>query len=577
MPTLSSFPVITREWRSRFRRDHAFILLSVLIIAATWMMIDRLNDHGPVSSGMSGVQAFAPLAQDLLVQLVWTQIVGVCLLAPMMSAPLIARERESGTSEHLLLTPLSPLRLVLEKWTAGALFLLLILFALYPLDLVALLLGNSSFSGLGGVVLLGLGCLAWGGALGVACSAHARRAALALRSATGISVVWLAGSMVCASIAGEASFLGRGFGSVPAYLVWFGRTNPVLCALDLLQPSPFLAPKWPFCAAFLVAGTLLFLLMAVLGLRKPLPELHIIAPKQGGRGGVSGVLARLEMPLIGRFAPANPVLGREARGKFRLRQPPLAVLISEIILALGVGVLYLAIAREAWINPSSRATVFWGVTWTGFVVSVLAASAQGGAALAREREGGTWEALQLSLLTPAQIVRGKLAASLATMILLSFPAWPLLLLCLQWNGSWSATRYGNGIVGVQPFQFIAAVVIWLSTLWLQTLVALFFSLRAKKVGGAIGGATGAALVWMLGSLFLLVLGSPSEGALGFLAVINPLVTLAMATDPPIEFLGSATGWPFAIFAFVAGLLLLSSIENGVRRLMNGEQGNRISN
>lgn len=519
---------------------------------------------------MGGVKALAPLSQDLLVQLVWTQIVGVCVLAPGNSAPLIARERESGSAEHLLLAPLSPLRLVLEMWVSGGLFLLLILFALWPLDLVALLLGNSSVSGLWGVVLVVVGCVAWGSALGVACSAHARRAALALRGATGITCLWLLFSLVCSVIAGEAPLLSGGGIAMPNYLVWFGRTNPALCALDLLQPSLILAPKWPFCLAFLAVGTPFFLFLGLLGVRKPLPELHIIAAKKGAHSGVSGALARLEMPLIGRFAPNNPVLAREARGKFRLRQPPLAVLISEIVLAIAVGVLYVALAREAWVNPNSRPTIFWGVAWTGFVVSVLAACTQGGSAFARERENGTWEALQLSLLTPAQIVRGKLVAAIATMIFLAFPAWPLLLVCLQWDGTWGAART---FVGVQPFQLVAAIVIWLGTLWLQTLIGMLFSTRAKRVGGAIGGATLTALVWMLGSLllFLISSGPSSEGTLGFLAVVNPLMALGIATDPvPDSILWASTGWPFAIFALVVGFILRALIEAEIQTLMQGE-------
>ncbi len=541
------------------------------MVAATWAMIHRLNDHLSAASPLTGARALAPLSQDLLVLLAWTQIVGVCLLAPMLSAPLIARERESGSAEHLLLAPLSPLRLVLEKWAAGGLFLLLILIALWPLDLVALLLGNSSFVGLWGVAALGLGCLAWGSALGIACSANARRASLALRSATGIALIWLAGSLVCGVIAGETSFVPASFVVVPKYMAWFGRTNPALCALDLLQPS-ILPAKWPFCATFLALGTPLFLFAAMRGVRKPLPELHIISPKKDGRGGVSGMLARLEMPLVGRFAPANPVLGREARGKFRLRQPPLPVLVVEIVLALAVALLYVVLAREAWINPTSRETIFWGVAWTGFVVSVLAASAQGGAGLARERENGTWEALQLSLLSPAQIVRGKLVASLATMLLLSFPAWPLLFLCIQWNGAWSATStYTLTVRGVQPFQFVAAVAIWLGVIWLQTLVGLFFSTRAKKVGGAVGAATGISIAWMLGSLFLFALNARDESALGFLTVVNPLVSLAFATDPPSDYLWASTGWPFATFSLISGFLLLSLIETNIARSMQGER------
>lgn len=534
-------------------------------------MIRNLNEGAPPSALVRGVRPLAPLSQELLVQLVWTQIAGACLLAPMLSAPLIARDRESGATDDLLLTPLSPLRLALEKWAAGTGFLALVLFALWPLDLVALLMGNSSLSGVFPVALLGFACLGWGSALGTACSAHARRAALAMRSATAISVVWLGGSFICAVIAGETSFFSRGIPAVSPFVVWFGRTNPVLCALDLLNPSPFMPAKWPFCGAFLLGGTVLLLWMAARGLRKPLPELPIMAPKFGGRVGVSGALSRLEMPLVGRFAPRNPVLGREARGKFRLRQPPLPVLVAEIVLALGVLVLYVFIAREAIINPSARETIFWGVAWTGFFVSVLAASSQGGAALARERENGTWEALQLSLLLPSQIVRGKLVASLATSLVLSFPAWPLLLMCVEWGGAWTAQSTSNQ---VQPFQLVAAISIWLGVLWLQTVAGLLFSARAKRVGTAIGGATVVSLGWMLGSLFLFLLDARDESALGFLAVTNPLVALGVATDPPDDYLWASAGWPFAVFALSLGALLLSLVEAEVAGLMNGEAGLR---
>ena len=566
MPTIYDFPIIAREWRSRFRRDRAFVLFAFLIGAATWAMMKRLDDVAPSGAGFRGVRALAPLSQDLLVQLVWTQIAGVCLLAPMLSSPLIARERESGALGDLLLSPLSSLRLALEKWAAGAGFLLLVLIALWPLDFVALLLGNSSLTGVFPVALLAMGCLAWGSALGIACSAHARRAATALRSAVGIAVVWLAGSLVCALMAGEA-LAGGGGVAVPFYVVWFGRTNPILCALDLLNPSPFMPAKWPLCAAFLVSGTALFIAMAERGLRKPLADLPMMAPKRGGRGGVSGALARLELPLVGRFAPSNPVLGREARGKLRLRQPPLAVLVVEIVLALAVFGLYIALAVEAVRNPPSREIIFWGVAWTGFFVSVLSTSSQGGAALARERENGTWEALQLSMLSASQIVRGKLVAALGTSLVLSLPVWPLLLVCVAWNGSWTVRNLSGSI---QPFQFVACVLVWLGVLWLQTLVGLFFSTRAKKSGGAIGTSTLLSLGWMIGSTFLFLLDSHDDSALGFLSVTNPLVALAVAVDAPQNLQWAGTGWPFAIFALVVGCFVLLAIESNVEVSMRAE-------
>ena len=567
MPRFSDFPILTREVRSRFRRERAFALLGFLLALVGWALWRRVSEPNIVPS--RGVPSFAPLSQELVVQLVWTQIAGVCLLAPMLAAPLIVRERESGAVDDLLLTPLSPLRLALEKWAAGGLFLGLVLLALGPLDLVAVLLGNTPLSEMWPLALLLAGCLGWGSALGTMCSAGARRAGGALRSAMGVSLVWVIGSLLCAVYTGETGWGGGGLGSLPVWVRWIGRTNPILCALELLQPSPFLVPKWPYCAAFLAGGTVFFLGVAAHSLRKPLPELPIIAPKQDGKiGGVSGALARMEMPLVGRFAPSNPILGREARGKFRVRQPPLAVLISELVLGAGVLAGYLFLAYQALADATTRPAIFWGVAWTGFFVSILAASSLGGAALARERENGTWDALRLSLLSAPQILRGKLVASLGTCLALSFPAWPLLLICVDWRGAWTVQA---GASQVQPFQFVAALAIWLGVLWSQTLLGLWVSGRSKKTGGAVGSATIIALGWMIGSLFLFVMGRSHENsALGFLAVSNPLVALALATDPQTDRLWTASGWPCALFSFVVGALLLALTEAEVGAQMGGE-------
>ncbi len=346
-------------------------------------------------------------------------------------------------------------------------------------------------------------------------------------------------------------------------MAWIGRTNPILCALDLLHPSLLLPAKWPFCAAFLAGGTALFVGVAALSLCKPLPDLPIIAAKHNGKiGGVSGALSRLEMPLVGRFAPSNPVLGREARGKFRLRQPPLAVLVSEVVLALGVMGGYGFLVRQAIVDSKTRPAIFWGVAWTGFFVSILAAASLGGAALARERENGTWDALRLSLLSAPQIVRGKLIAALATCLALSLPVWPLLLLCVDWGGAWVPTHGAQ----VQPFQLVAAMLIWLGVLWSHTLLGLLLSARASKAGAAVGGAIAVSLAWMLGSLFLV---TGNGGAIGLLAIINPLMALAVATDPPPTYMAAAAGWPYALFAFALGALMLALVESEVVALLEG--------
>ncbi len=571
-PRLTAFPILAREWRSRFRRDRAFLSLGLTVAFVVWLCWSGLQLSSSTTSGADGL---ARLSHRLLTQLVWVQTFFACWQAPLACAPLIAREREVGVGDELLLTPLSPLRVALEKALAGAGFVGLVLLALLPLNLVVLLLSNKSPFELWPVFALIAGCLMWGASLGTACSAHARRASGASRSASGLTLLWLGGSFVCATLSGNAPFwfplaTGR---SAPFYVVWFGRTNPIMAALELLSPSPFEA-KWPVCAAFLVFTTPLFLWLATRGLLKPLAPLPLLSPRFGkdkgqgkeAHGGVSGVLARLEVPLVGNFAPRNPVLGREVRGKFRLRQPPLPVLLSEIVLGVLVAGVYVLLVREAMVDPAARETIFWGVAWAGLCVAILNAITHGASALSRERENGTWESLSLSLLTPAQIVRGKLIAGLGTSIGLSVAVWPLLLLCVDWSGSWTA-HVSPG--GVQPFQLLAGMLIWLGTLWLQTIAAMLIGVRAKKAASAISVATLLSLGWMFGSLFLLVNGR--SGAMSFLGITNPLVALSIATDPTPEISWAATGWPFALFALGAGAFLLALVERAVAGTLKFER------
>jgi len=561
-------PIIVREFRGRFRRARAFGLLLVVVSVVAYLCWAPLSAMASLEINSN---AMGHLSDEVFGQLVWMQILFLTLLSPMEAAPLIARERETGVGDDLLLSPLSPRRVALEKALAGAGFVGLIWLATLPLDWVVLLLGHRGLSGVWPFGLLGVAVLAWGAMLGTAVSAHSRRASGASRSANGLVILWLGASCLCAVFAGETTFGGRfplGPGTTfPPYVAWFGRTNPVLLALDLFGSSPPIYPsKWPLCALFLLLGIPFFWWIAALGLSKPLPDLPLLSAKPRGNGkmsGVSGALSRLEMPLVGRFSPDNPVLGREVRGKFRLRQPPLPVLITEIVLALGVCAVYLLLVRQSIVSPVDRPTIFWGVAWAGFSVAVLGAIASGASALPREREGGTWESLRLSLLSPAQIVRGKLWASLGTSLVLSLPAWPLLLLCVDWSGSWTLASASSLIA---PFQLLEGVGIWLGALWLQSIAALLIGVRAPKAGAATGLATLLSLGWMFGSLFLLTW--DSRALEDFLGAINPFMALAEVMTPPRQ---GGDGGSFVPFALIVGALLLWLVEREVGAALRTER------
>jgi hypothetical protein len=141
---------------------------------------------------------------------------------------------------------------------------------------------------------------------------------------------------------------------------------------------------------------------------------------------------------------ANPILQHETRGKLRMRRPPKAVIVVEALMALAVMAIYVSLLLAAWFQPtgsglsrflggasgfelSLRETIWRVLPWIAFLVAVPAGALMGATAIVRERESGAWESVKLSLLTPAEIVWGKLGGALWTCALFSLPLLPLLL------------------------------------------------------------------------------------------------------------------------------------------------------
>ena len=49
---------------------------------------------------------------------------------------------------------------------------------------------------------------------------------------------------------------------------------------------------------------------------------------------------------------ANPVLQHETRGRLRMRRPPQAVIVSEVLMAAGVALIYAFLFLAAWLQPT---------------------------------------------------------------------------------------------------------------------------------------------------------------------------------------------------------------------------------
>ena len=568
----TSFPILTRAYRTQWRGRNFFALLFALTLLFAGFVLWRYAAEavGYSDSETSVQERLSLVGRGVWLQLAWLQTGAALLVSPALSAGSIARERERGLLDGLIMAPLSPARIVCEKALSSLAPVGLMFLVLVPFDVVALLLGGQSIGTLG--VTLGFQLLLAGAgvAIGLGCSAWARRAHLALRSAYGLVILWILGSGGAAYLAGD-SHLGVLLPKyvAPFYLVWLGHTNPLLGAYDLIMPGA-VGNYWVGATFTLLGILVLAAWSATRALRKPLVEAPFIADTQAAaarkkRAQGAGVPDHFAVPIVGALHFSNPVLGREVRSKFRMRQPPLGVIVVEIVLALAVAYFYALTLWTAFRDPSSRPVIFWGVAITGLIVTLISCAIMGANGFAREHEGGTWENLQLSMLRPREIVRGKAVGIALTCLLFSIPIWPLLLPCIAWSEPWQNFA-ARATIAVS--QLGALILVWLGCIWATTLWGLWLGRRARVTSAASGAALGTGALWLIGLpvvLFVSDVGRASE----MFAWLHPFGALG-ATNAFRSDWAVALGLPFGAVALAFGAVVWTLLERGLKRDFVGE-------
>ncbi|MBW3635831.1 MAG: ABC transporter permease, partial [Armatimonadetes bacterium] len=523
-------PILDREIRTRWRDGRAFILVLV-VTAGLALLFAGIYGENASDVAQSGSSAqWSILGHSLFSTLAWVQTLSWLLISPALTSSVIATERERGWFDSLLLSPLLPRQIVAGKWL-GALAYAATLYAItLPFSALTFLLGGVSPLEWWLVLALHGLCACCGASIGLAASAWSFRASAALRSAYGLIVVWLMGSLGGALVAGETPFLvgaifTRFFLSPTPFGMWLGRTNPVLRALEITSASP--TQYWPFCFAVLGAATLFFLAIAVYCARQPLAEAPFIQRKKKPSAKTPSTHAKI--PLVTRLRFANPVLDREVRAKFVMRTPPLGVIVAEAILGVLVAYFYVRTFLWALFEPQYRPIIWWGLVFTGLIVTMMACATMGANALSRERERGTWDGVRLSLLGPAEIMRGKVWSSLLTCALFSLAIWPLLLPCVSWN-TWNRTS--SSVIAL--LQVMACLGVWGATAWSYTLIGMWIGRTQGRSARAVGQTVGflAAFVLLSPVLFSTAIVSTSGERMveWILVATHPLIAVAMAVN-----------------------------------------------
>jgi ABC-2 type transport system permease protein len=240
----------------------------------------------------------------------------------------------------------------------------------------------------------------------------------------------------------------------------------------------------------------------------------------------------------------NPVTMRELRERFRRKRAGVFVSIWIIVVT---GVSYLIyLAARAWaasagffgggspllISSSLGRSMFQMVSLLLLTGILLVVPGVASLSIVGERERLTLPLIQVSQLSPRQIILGKLASSLAYQVLLLVAVAPVLLVPMLFGG------VGVGDV-VAALASIGATAILVGGL------SVWVSARAKSTRGAVAGSYLITFVLVLGTALLLigevVFFAPSDrdtwgpnGRELYSIWLNPYVAMVSAVDEPIE-------------------------------------------
>ncbi len=508
-------PILALELRSRWRSNRSFLLL--LGVALTLSLVALFIYQRAI--GTTGTSSYDPLTRvttpaldnfdlrftaigrELFSALAHTNILIWLLLAAASAATGIARERERGLLESLQLSRISARSQIAARFEANLLLLGALQLVLLPIYAVSFLMGGVSQWEILQAFALVVASSVVGTALGLWFSARSHRPTGALFGALGVLIVWSGASFYPIR---DAVFSSRIFGrTIDWDALWPALLHPNGSFWALTDPTPlWITPLWQ---TEISVVSIWFVLVALLcwsatrqvGRTLPPPSWQRSArwveklkvkqatkPAQSARRQKASGALLADVPLDRLVRFSNPLLSREVKSRFRLRSANLWISIIRGGLFLGAIVGW--IFEISWLSdapsrlqmlPSTLRIFLYGGT---LALAVIAATSW-----TREREGGTWEALKLSLLPPREILRAKWLSPLVSFAYYSAPLWILL-------------PFGAFYVGLDVGLMATIVVI----AWLGVSVALGLWMSWRVKNGT------ASIAWTVGILATLLVAVP---------------------------------------------------------------------
>ena len=456
---MTLLPVIERELRAESRSAFTYWLRFFGAVALMAMGALFFSRRG--LSNLGGTDLFQIFHRTLFVA-VW-------IVAALMTADCISRERREGTLGLLFLTPLRPIEVVLAKGLAHGLRVVGVGLAAVPILVVPFLMGGVTWQQALASVLINFSALCWALAAGILASSCCQSLARALVVAAVLEAISFAFLLIVQGVALDATMPAK-WGK-QRDLLWLGygallHTGELVVWL-LQLGGPAAASKWLAGLAVVSAVSLLGCLFAA---ALAAQNVRRTAQDKGPSVALQQVEKQFCTPKYGlalfrgwmrRILERNPVGWLERRtwqGRM-VTWSWMAVMISLIIGAIGAGFS----DRDLFLS--------WMLVLGWLLVASVGLTASG--SLRRERETGVIELLLVSPLSVHQIIGGRLrgiGGQFLPAALLFFGSWIWLL-----QGFSTTLFAGNN--GLET----GLIWIWFFVVTLLTIpvVGLYFSLRCQ--------------------------------------------------------------------------------------------------
>jgi ABC-type transport system involved in multi-copper enzyme maturation permease subunit len=456
----------------------ALALVAVAVIWIWWLCIGLDQSFTPSFELRFGLASATIIVLTIAV-----------VMAPAVVAGSLAGERERGALQLLLTTQVNSAEVVVGRM-AGKLSQvgMVLLAGLPPLTLLAAWSGLG-FAHLGAMLLLLLAVVAGGGGMGTCASVFSRRGRDALLG------VYLTILLLLLAP------LGTRLGVSPEWMDWFTSLNPYL-SMSWLTWDGSIQPALTTAAAWLCLGVL-GTAAAAWRLRPSCLAAGEVARSARRRGRV---VALSEQPMLWKelYIERAGNLGRIARWVGWLLTIPAVGVSLSLSAVIGWALLWRRdVELSHWARGEFAALLQTTSLFLGWLLQ-WAIGLRSSVAVAAEREKGTWDALLVSPLEPAEIVRAKLAGCLYGL------RWILGAVVLCWTlglvvGAASLGQYAGWIIGNACGCLLMAAIGLRCSLSLPTATkAMTWTIGCWLVAAALVPLSALAIIFF-GMLFFLLL------------------------------------------------------------------------